>query len=321
MATPTLSPPASTPSAGGATPARRRKRPLVGWSTPTGLLFVLPAAVFFGVFIAYPVARTFWLSLTRSDGFGSTTFAGLHNYGVMLSDPIFIRSAVNTLVYTAASTVLQTAGALVLALLVHAGPRRSALVYRTLLFLPAAVSLTVTGLLWRIGLTPVFGAVNRILEGVGLGSLTHEWLGDTRTVLATIIVVSMWQATGLYMLIFYAGLGGIDPAISESARIDGAGPFREAWSITIPMLRPVIEVVVMLNVLNGLKVYDLNATMANGGPLHASESLSSYTYLLTFGSATGGVPSFGYGSAISVVVFVVAGVATLLLYRFRKGDA
>ncbi|GAA1327791.1 carbohydrate ABC transporter permease [Pseudonocardia xinjiangensis] len=310
------------PSTRTAAPPRPgRRRPLTGWSTPTGLSFVVPALAFFVVFIAYPVARTFYLSLTRSDGFGGTYFAGLHNYGVMLTDPTFVQAAVVTVVYTVVTTVLQTGLALGLALLVNAGPRRSAVVYRTLLFLPAAISLTVTGLLWRLGLTPVFGVVNRLLTDVGLGALTHPWLGDTATVLPTIIVVSLWQATGLFMLIFYAALGNIDPAIAESARMDGAGPLREAWSITIPILRPVIEVVVMLNVLNGLKVFDLNFVMANGGPLHASESLSTYTYLLTFGSSTGGVSSFGYGSAISVVVFLVAGVATLLLYRFRKGDA
>lgn len=314
----TTTTPVQTPSP--ALGRRRRPRPLTGWSTPTGLLFTAPAVVFFGVFIAYPVLRTFWLSLTTSDGFGGASFAGLHNYGVMLTDPIFRKAAVVTVTYTVVTTVLQTALSLLLALVVHAGPRRSALVYRTLLFLPAAVSLTVTGLLWRIGLTPVFGVFNRGLEAVGLGALQHSWLGDTATVLPTIIVVSLWQSTGLFMLIFYAALGNVDPAISESARVDGAGPFREAWSITVPMLRPVVEVVVMLNVLNGLKVFDLNFVMANGGPLHASESLSSYTYLLTFGSSTGGVPSFSYGSAISVVVFLVAGAATVLLYRFRKGE-
>jgi ABC-type sugar transport system permease subunit len=299
---------------------RRRTRPLTGWSNSTGLFFVLPAVVFFGVFIAYPVLRTFWLSLTTADGFGGASFGGLHNYGVMLTDPIFRKAALVTLVYTVVTTTLQTVLALGLALLVNAGPRRSAVVYRTLMFLPAAVSLTVTGLLWRIGLTPVFGVFNRALEAVGLGALQHAWLGDTATVLPTIIVVSLWQSTGLFMLIFYAALGNVDPAISESARVDGAGPVREAWSITVPMLRPVIEVVVMLNVLSGLKVFDLNFVMSNGGPLHASESLSSYTYLLTFGSSTGGVPSFAYGSAISVVVFLVAGLATVLLYRFRKGE-
>ncbi|WP_432519941.1 carbohydrate ABC transporter permease [Kineococcus sp. SYSU DK006] len=312
--TPTRKPPA-------AVSRRRAERPLTGWSNPTGLAFVLPALAFFGVFIAYPVLRTFHLSMTTADGFGGSSFAWFHNYGVMVTDPIFRKAALVTVVYTVVTTVLHTVLSLALALIVHAGPRRSAVVYRTLFFLPAAVSLTVTGLLWRIGLTPVFGVFNRVLDAVGLGALQHEWLGDTATVLPTIIVVSLWQSTGLFMLIFYAALGNVDTSIAESARVDGAGPLREAWSITIPMLRPVIEVVVMLNVLNGLKVFDLNFVMSNGGPLHASESLSSYTYLLTFGSSTGGVPSFGYGSAISVVVFLVAGVATLLLYRFRKGEA
>jgi ABC-type sugar transport system permease subunit len=303
-------------------PARvsRRAGVRTGWSNPTGWAFIFPALVAFGVFIAYPVVRTIYLSLTSSDGFGGTYFSGLHNYGLMLDDPTFRTAARVTIVYTVATTVLHTAIPLALALVIYAGPRRSGIVYRTLFFLPAAVSLTVTGLLWRVGLTPTFGVVNRLLQDVGLGALTHSWLGDTKTVLPTIIVVSLWQSTGLFMLIYYAALGGLDPSITESARVDGAGPFREAWSITIPMLRPVIEVVAMINVINGLKLFDLNFVMSNGGPLHASESMSTYVYLLTFGSSTGGVSSFGYGSAISVVVFLVAAVSTFLLYRFRRAE-
>jgi ABC-type sugar transport system permease subunit len=298
--------------------APQRKAHGLHWSNRAGWTFILPALIAFTVFIGYPVVRTFYLSLTTSDGFGGSTFTGLHNYSAMLSDPTLRTAAKVTVLYTVCTTVLQTAIPLALALLLYAGPRRSGLIYRTLFFLPAAVSLTVTGLLWRIGLTPTFGVVNRILADIGLGGLTHSWLGDTRTVLPTIIVVSLWQSTGLGMLIFYAGLSGMDQAVSESARVDGAGPFREAWSITIPMLRSIIEIVVLLNVINGLKLFDLNFVMSNGGPLHASESMSSYVYLLTFGSSIGGGASFGYGSAISVVVFLVAAAATFVLYKFRR---
>jgi ABC-type sugar transport system permease subunit len=300
---------------------RRRRAAARNTATPTGWLFVAPALAVFSVFTAYPVARTFYLSLTRQDGFAGTDFVWFHNFAVMVQDPVFLKAARVTAVYTVFSTLLQTVVPLVLALVVHSGPRRSATVYRTIFFLPAAVSLTVTALLWRLGLTPGFGMVNRVLADVGLGSLAHPWLGDTATVLPTVIVVSLWQSTGLFMLIFHAGLVRMDPSILESARIDGAGPVRQAWSITVPQLRPVVELVVVINVINGFKVFDLNYVMTNGGPLHASESFSTYTYLLTFGSATGGMPTFGYGSAISVVVFLTAALATLVIFRFRRSQA
>lgn len=309
---------AAPPQAQAPESVRRRRRNgrsnLVGWG------FVGPALIAFVVFLAFPVLWTFYLSLTASDGFGGSRFVGLRNYLVMPTDPTFRKALAVTVGYTAVSAVLQTAIPLAIALLIYLGPRRSAMVYRTLIFLPAAISLTITALIWRIGLTPDYGIFNRLLEVVGLGSLAHGWLGDPKTVVPTIIVVSLWQSTGLGMMIFYAGLTGLDSAVLESARIDGANRWREVWSIIIPLQRPVIEVVAMLNVINSLKLFDLNFVMTAGGPDHASESLSTYVYRLTFGTSTGGAPAFGYGSAISVFVFVFAAAATLLLSRARRSN-
>jgi len=292
----------------------------VGGATPTGLVFIVPALIAFGVFIAYPLVRTFTLSTTSTVGFGDSVSVGLRNYWLLLHDPVFLKAARVTAIYTLVTTVLQTVVPLALALLIHAGPRRSAIIYRTILFVPATISLAVTGLLWRLGFAPTFGPVNRILADIGLGSLQHPWLGDTSTVLPAIIVVSLWQSTGLFVLIFHARLSGLDPTISDAARIDGASALREAWSVTIPSIRPVIDLVVMLNVISGLKVFDLNYVMTNGGPLHASESFSTYTYQLTFGSTGGGVSSLGYGSALSAVVFLLTAVITIVLYRLRRSE-
>lgn len=307
---------------GPAAGVRRHRPPGVDRNThnAVGWAFVFPALAFFMVFIAYPLTQTVYLAMTASNGLGTTTFVGARNFKVMIHDPTFLTAARVTLIYTAASTVLQTIVPLGLALLCYFGPVRSRVAYRTLFFLPAAISLTVTGLLWRLGLNPEMGFVNRLFEAVGLSSLSRPWLGNTSTVLGTVILVSLWQSAGLYMIILYAGLGTIDPAISESARIDGAGPFREAWSITVPMLRPVIGIVVILNIIHGLKIFDLNYVMANGGPLHASESLSSYTFLVSFGNSSGAVSAFGYGAAISLVVFMISAIAMFVLYRFRKGE-
>jgi ABC-type sugar transport system permease subunit len=284
----------------------------------TGWLFVLPALAGFAIFVIYPVIRLFYLSLTRSGGFGGSTFVGFDNFRLMTHDPVFLEALRNTLIFTAATTILQTIVPLVLALLIYRGPRRSGIAYRTLIFLPAAISLTVAGLIWQLGLTPIFGAFNRLLSDIGLHDLTRPWLSDPSTVLPSIILVSLWQSCGLFLLLYYAGLGNIDLGVLESARIDGAGPIREAWRITVPMLRPVIELVVILNVINGFKMFDLPFVMTAGGPAHASETLSTYVNLLTFGNAGGSAPAFGYGAAVGVVVFVSAAVASFILWRFRK---
>lgn len=287
-------------------------------SALTGWLFVAPALVAFGVFIAWPVVNMFLQSTQRDIGFGEQQFGGLHNFATMLSDPIVRQAFRTTLIFTLATTVLQTAVPLSLAILVFNGPVRSARIYRTWIFLPSAISLTVAGLVWRLGLTPIYGVVNRVLADIGLGGINQAWLSDPVTILPVIILVSVWQSTGLFMLIFYAGLGNVDPTILESARIDGAGKLREIWSITIPMLRPVIGVVVILNVIAGFQVFDLPFVMTGGGPDHASETMATYITLLIFGSGSGGEPEFGYGSAIGVIVFIATGIVSIVLWRLRR---
>lgn len=300
---------------GASRPPRTTRR---AGSRLTGLWFVIPALGFFAVFTLYPVIQMVYLAMTRSSGYGGSQFVGLQNFVTMSGDPVFWQAAGNTFVYTIATAVLLTVVPLFLALLIHNGPKRAGVVYRTLIFVPAAISLTVTGLLWRIALNPNGGYVNRIIEAIGLGDFIRPWLADPLTVMPVIILVTLWQSCGLYMLILLAGLGNIDPSVEESALIDGAGPIRQAWSVTIPMMWPVIAVVVMLNVIHGLKVFDLNYVMARGGPFHASESLSTYMFTLTFGTSAGTTSAFGYGSAIGLVVFAITAVATIIQFRLRK---
>lgn len=290
------------------------------WTPGVGYLFVLPALAFFVVFIGYPVLRAIYLSLTAWPGFGPTTFVGLGNYTRLLGDPVFLTALRVTLLYTAVSTILQTAVPMAIAILLKAG-WHGGVVFRTLLFIPAVVSLTVSGIVWDLVLSPQGGPLDLLLGGAGLRSLALPWLSDTRTALPAILLVSLWQATGVYMLIFYAGLQGIDETLYESARIDGANRWQEVRHLTVPLLRPMIGVVVTLNVIHGLKVFDLMFVMTGGGPAHATETLATYLYGLSFGSATGGLPEFGYAAAIGFVIFVLGLILTAFLSRFRQSTA
>lgn len=298
----------------GLGPARAR-RVLPG----PGLMFVLPALALFAGFVALPLARSIYLGLTVWPGFGTPEFVGAANFTRLAGDPVFWTAARITLTYTVVSTVLQTAVPMAIAILLGAG-WRGGVVFRTLLFLPAVISLTVSAILWDLVLSPQFGPVNQTLGAVGLGGLARPWLSDTATVLPVILLVSLWQSAGLYMLIFYAGLQGIDRTLYESARIDGAAKWQEVWFVTVPLLRPMIGVVVTLNVIHGLKVFDLMYVMTGGGPVHASESFATYLYALTFGSAAGGVPDFGYADAIGLVIFVLGLVATAVLTKLRTSS-
>jgi ABC-type sugar transport system permease subunit len=282
-----------------------------------GILFVLPSLALFATFVGYPLFHAIYLSLTSSPGFGTPQFVGGRNFQVLWGDPVFWQAIRDTAIFTVAGTVLQTVLPLGVALLLREG-WRGALILRTIYFIPSIVSLTVSGLLWQLALAPNFGPVNQVLQSVGLGSVARPWLADSGTVVPMVILVSLWQSFGFMLLIYHAGLQNIDPQLYEAARIDGASKFREAWSIAIPLLRPVTELVVMINVISGLQIFDVIYTMTGGGPVHSSESLSTYLYSLSFGNASGSVPAFGYSAAIGLVLFVVTALVTFTLYRLRR---
>ncbi|MGP4111353.1 carbohydrate ABC transporter permease [Streptomyces sp. 4N509B] len=296
----------------GARPGTRRRS-----ESLAGYLFVLPVAVFFAGFVAYPFLRSMYLSLTRWSGFGTPEFIGAENFRNLMDDPVFWEAMRNTILFTLATTVLQTVVPMLLAVLLNRGWRLGVL-FRTCVFIPAVVSFVVTGSLWQLLYDPNFGTINSFLEGIGLGSLAHPWLADPDTVLPALVLVSLWQAAGLFMLIYLAGLQGIDPTLYEAARIDGATPWQRFRHVTVPMLRMVTAVVVLLNVVNGFKTFDVIYVMTGGGPNRASEVLGTYLYGLAFGSTAGGVPAFGYATAISMVVFVLCLVATLVQVRVNR---
>ena len=292
-------------------PTARTRRRAVGY------LFVLPIALFFAVFVAFPFLRSFYLSLTEWSGFTSPRFIGLRNFQSLADDPVFWKALQTTLIYTAATTILQTTLPMLLAVFVNVG-WRGGVVFRTLLFIPVIVSFVVTALLWQLIYDPNFGTLNQVLRAVGLDALAHPWLADPTTVVPAIMLVSLWQSLGFYMLIFLAGLQGIDPNLYEAARIDGAGARQEFLKITVPMLRTVTAVVVLLNLINGFNTFDVIYVMTGGGPNRASEVLGTYLYKLAFGTESGATPSFGYATAISMVVFALCVVAAVGQLRMSR---
>jgi ABC-type sugar transport system permease subunit len=287
---------------------------------PVGYLFVAPIVLFFVVFVGYPFLRSFYLSLTSWSGLGAAEFVGLRNFTVMVDDPVFWKSLGNTFLFTGVTTVLQTALPLLLAVLLNQGWRAGVL-YRTLIFIPAVISLVVTGVLWQLIYEPNFGSLNEILRRVGLGALAHPWLGDPHTVLPALMVVSLWQSLGLFTLIYLAGLQGINPALYEAASIDGATARQQFFNVTVPMLRVVSGVVILLNLINGFKTFDMIYVMTGGGPNHASEVLGTYLYGLAFGSTAGAVPALGYATAISMVIFLLCLLATIVQLRVARRSA
>lgn len=276
-----------------------------------GYLFVLPTLALFLAFVGWPIVQTIYLSLTRWSGFGDKTFVGLANYTRMVSDPTAQRALVVTLVFTAVTTVVQTVLGIVIAVLVNTVWRSLGVVVRTILFIPGIVSFVVSGVLWKLIYDPNIGTLNRVLGSLGLESLQHTWLADRATVLPAIIVVAIWGGIGMNMLIFFAGIQGIDPGLYEAAEVDGASPMQRFLHITVPSLRVVTGIVVSLGLLNGFKIFDIIYVMTGGGPNHATEVFGTYLYSLAFGSTSGSLPQFGYASAFSVVVMIMCILAVI----------
>ncbi|MGP4021440.1 carbohydrate ABC transporter permease [Saccharopolyspora sp. 5N708] len=282
-----------------------------------GYLFILPIVVFFVVFVGAPFVRSVYLSLTEWSGYGAPKFVGLGNFAELVVDPVFWQALGTTVLFTAATTVLQTVVPLLVAVLVNKG-WRAGVVFRTVLFVPAVISFVVTAVLWQLMYDPNVGVINEFLRAVGLDALAHAWLADPATVLPALVVVSLWRVLGLFMLIFLAGLQTIPPGLYEAARIDGATPAQQFRHVTVPMLRKVTAVVVTLNLIDGFKTFDLIYVMTGGGPNRASEVLGTYLYGLAFGSSAGAVPALGYATAISMVIFLLAMAATVVQLRLGR---
>ncbi len=303
-----------TPVAAAAPPPTQGKRfgsRLKRSQQISGYLFVLPTLILFLAFVGWPILRTIYLSLTSWSGFGEARFIGAHNYARMFSDPVAHRALLVTIVFTAVTTVVQTGLGIVIAVLVNEVWHKVGVVVRTILFIPGIVSFVVSGVLWKLIYDPNVGTLNRILASIGVPGLQHTWLADRTTVLPAIMLVAIWGGLGMNMLIFFAGIQGIDPGLYEAAAVDGAGPFQRFLNITVPSLRVVTGIVISLGLLNGFKVFDIIYVMTGGGPDHASEVFGTYLYNLAFGSTSGALPQFGYASAFSVLVMVLCILAVL----------
>lgn len=274
-------------------------------------MFLLPATFFLVVFMAYPMIDAILLSLKRWDGLTPATWVGLRNYRLLLEDQVFWRALRNTVFFAISTVVLQTTLPLLVANLINSGIRGGA-IFRMIFFLPAIISLTITGLLWSMILEPNFGVFNEMLRDLGLKQWTRLWLADRQLVLPSIIVVSVWQSLGFYLVIFFAALQSVPEDLYEAASIDGANAWYRFRHVTVPMLRGTIIVVVVLNTINGIKAFDQVWVMTAGGPNHASETLGTYLYRTAFGAMGSSNPQLGYATAIAIVILAASFIFSVI---------
>jgi multiple sugar transport system permease protein/raffinose/stachyose/melibiose transport system permease protein len=293
-------------------PATRRRRS-VRRAPPVLLLFVLVPVAVEGFWVFWPALQGFSLSLTNWDGVSAPEFVGLGNYAEMLSDDIFRTAALDTVIWIVLFGGISAAGGLGLALLLNR-ERRGVGFYRAALFTPVVFSLVATSLIWQVIYQPD-GVVNKLLAAVGLGSWQHAWLAAPQTALYAVLIPALWRQLGYVMVLYLAGLKGIDPALYEAAKLDGATSVQQFRHITWPQLRSVNSVVLSVIIIDSLRSFDVVWSMTKGGPYHSSELLSTYMYSTAFQSLR-----LGYASALAVVIFVLAFgvIVTYLVRAFRE---
>jgi ABC-type sugar transport system permease subunit len=274
-----------------------------------GLSMTLPAFTFFIVFIGISITRTILLGFQKWNAITPAKWVGLENYIGLLHDKVFLHSLVVTLEFTAVTTIFLSTIPLLIAVIFNMGWGAWGTIFRTMLFMPSIISMVISGALWRMIYDPNLGTLNTLLAKAGLASLQQNWLGDEHLVLFSLLVVMIWASIGLYVIIFYAGLQGVDLNLYEAAAIDGANSWQQLIHVTVPMIRPVMLVVITLNLLNGFKLFDVVYVMTAGGPVNASQTLGTNVYRVTFASP--GLPQFGYGSALSTVILFLCVLAVL----------
>jgi ABC-type sugar transport system permease subunit len=275
-------------------------------------LFLLPKTLLFAAFVIVPFVYTFVLVFQRGTLLRGFTFAGLDNISSLISDQLFWLTLRNTLLYLVISVPLNIVFPLAVALLISRDVRGMR-VYRSLIYIPSLLSIAATGLIWKVLIDPDIGP---------LYQLTNRWLGldlpylsNGTAAIALVAVVGTWSSIGFNSLIFMAGLNDIPKDLYEAASIDGATGWRAFTSITLPLLRPVIQLVLVLVTIAGVQVFDLIYVMTQGGPGTSTYTVMWYIYQNVF---AGG--SVGYAAAMGVFVLVLSLAITGIYLRLTRTE-
>ncbi|WP_179872154.1 carbohydrate ABC transporter permease [Microcella indica] len=273
------------------------------------LLFLAPALILLAVFVFYPLASAFFMSLTNWNGISSNfDLVGVANYLRLFVDPDFMRAAGATLLYTALTLPPSLVLAFFAALAV-ARHSRSSTVLRVSMAVPFVVSIAVVSAVWMWILEPNFGLVNYLAPLVGLPQ--QNWLGDPNWAMFAVAIPSVWRQFGYFMLILLAGIHSIDPALHEAARLDGASSAQRAWHVTLPLLGPQLYFCLVLGVIDSFQVFAQVHIMTSGGPQNATSVVVYELYQQSFEFF-----NTGYASAIAIVLLLVIGTVTFIQQRW-----
>lgn len=278
------------------------------------LLFIMPALLLYSIIVLFPVIKSVFMSVFKWDLSGAQGFIGLKNYYLLFTqDEIFQTSLRNNIWLMIMALIFHMPGGILVAA-VLSGNLRGSKFFRSVYFMPSVLCSAGVGFLWTYIFNSQFGIINNILNFWGLSGLTKEWLSDEKTVMWALIAVVVWQWLGYHMVFYLAAMMSIPNSLYEAARIDGASSARTFWSVTLPLIKPIIKIDGILITTGTLRYFDLVYVMTNGGPNHASEVMASHMYMQAFR-----LMKFGYGSAIAVIMLILCLLMTgLFNYIFKS---
>lgn len=304
-----------TATSGSVTAARTRARRRTGsgWAAAA---FLMPALAYVVVFFGYPLVNNLTMSVRdftiRSFYTGEAPFTGFANYAAIFRNPLFGKALLNTVVFTAGSIVCQFGIGLALALFFSKRfPGGGTL--RSLLLLPWLLPLVVSGAVWRWMFDQDHGILNAALRALHLIDAPVPWLTSTTWALPAVILTNIWIGVPFNLVLLHGGLRAIPPVLYEAAELDGAGAWQRFRYVTWPLLRPVTGVVLMLGLVYTIKVFDVIMVVTGGGPANATQTLTTWSYSLSFNNF-----AFGQGAAVGTVLIVLATAFGLVYLRSAR---
>lgn len=283
----------------------RRKR--IDWAQ----FLSLPALILFSIFFVYPLLKGIGMSLTDWDGMGQAEFVGLKNFANFFSDDRAMQDIKTTLIFAIGSAALLNLVGLCYALLMNSDFWGKSIA-RVIIYLPAIISPLIMGYIWYFLLQPGRGYLAYAFAQLGLSGLIGNWMGKYSVTLLVLILVNVWQFSGMTMIIYLAGLQSIPSEYVEAATIDGAGRWQRFSRITLPLLMPAIRINVVTNIIGSLSVFDIIMALTQGGPGYSTESLSIYIMRMCYGSRT------GYSTAVAMILFFIILIPVLISMRLTR---
>jgi raffinose/stachyose/melibiose transport system permease protein len=306
----TLSEPVSQPIASSRKTLSSKpisRESVIGW------LFVLPALIMYAIFVLFPLLQSVRYSFFRWNGIGEMRWVGLDNYATILDDPNLLGTIYNALILVIFFSVIPVTLGLIVASIIHRiAPGKLGAVARTVLFLPQVIPLVAAGIIWG-WLLALTGLINQLLDAVGLGAITRAWLGDFDWALPAVGFIGVWVLLGFCTVLLWTGMTKLDPALFESARIDGADWRTEFTRITVPLLRQEIGVCLTVTIIAALAAFDIVYVTTAGGPGNATAVPGIQIYILAFTQQR-----IGLASALSVMLMTLVLLIILPIQFFNR---